>query len=237
MRCLLRLIACLIALMGPATAHPAAAATLQKPEMAPFRPLSVSTLHRKSFQSPAFPAHAPVLVFTPLDLLSNDPLRSACMRELGDRVRNGHRLDKSVLKYLREMAAVSRRLRRRDMVWYYEEAWEFSAVRIYGALPPRKQDLLGTFYQPDNPAVPAGFRPAASQCPLRRIVKLNDHPHGFTTLSWEMLECGHELMAPVGYSVPATKRRCIYCAYEALSKKKKPASSVAAIAKSKAVGA
>ena len=224
MRCLVsfnvrssvRLIVCLAVLSAAAAAH----------SHPPLNNLSAN------------PRSARILFSTPFDFQTNDPQRKVCVLPPADVPRaSGHRLDKRVLKYLREMVAVSRRLRRRDMAWYYEEAWEFAAVKIYGALPPRKQDLLGTFYQPSNPAVPESFRPPASQCPMRRIVKLNDHPHGFTTLQWEMLECRHELSRYPGYNNPVKSRRCIYCAYEALSKKKKPAASVSAIAKAKAVGA
>lgn len=178
----------------------------------------------------SIPRTARISVSSPLDLQKKAPQRKVCVCALdGDVSRaSGHALDKRVLKYLREMIRVSRNLRRRDMAWYYEEAWEFSARKIYGALPPRKEDLLGTFYRPANPAVPDSFRPRASQRPMRRIVKLNEHPHGCTTMKWEMLECGHELMCTPGYSVPAKKRRCIYCAFAVAQKRaaKKPPASV-----------
>jgi hypothetical protein len=150
----------------------------------------------------------------------------------------GRRRDDSILKYLRKMIRFCRDSQRRDMVWYYQEAWEFASSKIYGPLPPRKQDLLGTFYQPDNPSVPEGFRPTLRQQPLRKIVKINEHPHGFTTALWEMLECGHELARYPGYCNPVKSRRCIYCAFVAAEKRvaKKLPSSVA-IAKVKAVGA
>jgi hypothetical protein len=154
----------------------------------------------------------------------------------------GHRLDQSILKHLRTMVRYSRDSRRRDMVWYYQEAWEFASSRIYGALPPRKQDLIGTLYKPDNPSLPAGFRPTLRQQPLRKIVKINEHPHGFTTGLWEMLECGHELSRYPGYCNPVKSRRCIYCAFVESEKAvaKKPSASAPCngpIAKVKAVGA
>jgi hypothetical protein len=156
-----------------------------------------------------------------------------------DRTRiRGKRLDQSILAYLRRMITYSRNHRRRDMVWYYQEAWEFASTQIYGALPPRKQDLAGTFYKPDNPSIPDAFRPPDRDRPLRKIVKNNEHPHGYTTLKWEFLECGHELMAPVGFSNPVKRRRCIYCAFVAAENraaKKRPAS--VPIAKAKAVSA
>jgi hypothetical protein len=161
-----------------------------------------------------------------------------------DRTRiRGNRLDRSILAHLRRMITYSRNHRRRDMVWYYQEAWEFASTQIYGALPPRKQDLAGTFYKPSNPPVPDAFRPPERDRPLRKIVKVNEHAHGFTTVKWEALECGHELLAPVGFSNPVKRRRCIYCAFVATQKsvahersaKKRPAS--VPIAKAKAVSA
>jgi hypothetical protein len=154
----------------------------------------------------------------------------------------GRKLDDSILIYLRKMISFSRRHRRRDMVWYYTEAWEFASTKIYGALPPRKQDLVGTFYQPANPSVPETFRPPRKEQPLRKIVKINEHPHGLTTAQWEMLECGHELSRYPGYCNPVKSRRCIFCAFVEAQKlsagKKRPASAPAVpIAKAKAVGA
>lgn len=214
-----RFILCMAVLTGLATAHPNSLNNL------PVNPETARILFTN----------------TPNDLQKNDPQRKVCVfAPDGDVPRriSGHRLDKRVLKYLREMIAVSRHLRRRDMAWYYTEAWEFASIKIYGTLPPRKQDLAGTFYQPQNPELPAEFRPPTKHWPLRKIVKINDHPHGYTTLKWEMLECGHELMCAPGYNVPAKKRRCIYCAFAAAEKavaKKRPAA--VPMVKSKAVGA
>lgn len=153
---------------------------------------------------------------------------------------HGHRRDKSILKYLRTMISFSRSHHRGEMVWYYEQAWEFASSKIYGALPPRKEDLAGTFYKPDNPLLPGSFRPPKNKQPLRTIVKNNDHPHGYTTIKWEFLECGHELMAYPGYSNPAKQRRCIYCAFvqaQAKALNKKPAVSVDIEPRKKAVSA
>jgi hypothetical protein len=75
--------------------------------------------------------------------------------------------------------------------------------------------------------------------PLRAIVQVNPRPHGYETVLWESLSCGHELLAPPGYGNPTKSRRCIYCAFVASQPAaKKPAASVGvSTAKSKAVGA
>jgi hypothetical protein len=146
---------------------------------------------------------------------------------------------KHVLSYLRQMERVSKQFKRRDMVWYYQEAWEFVARRIYGALPPRADLSHGLAFDPDQPPLPlptSGPRPELKQQPLRKIVKLVTRPYRTWELTYEQLECGHELLASAGYSVPAKRRRCPDCAREAMAKKKKPASADA-VAKSKAVGA
>jgi hypothetical protein len=171
------------------------------------------------------------------------------MLDAEDRKRiRGKHLDESILRHLRKMIVYSRHHRRRDMVWYYQEAWEFASGKIYGALPPRKQDFAGTFYKPSTPHIPESFRPPDRERPLRKIVKVDDRPYGFTTAKWEFLECGHERMAPVGFSNPVKRRRCIYCAFVSAQKsaaqksiaaacnaKKRPAS--VPIAKAKAVSA
>jgi hypothetical protein len=148
---------------------------------------------------------------------------------------------KHVLSYLRQMERISKQFKRRDMVWYYQEAWEFVALRIYGTLPPRADLSHGLAFNPDQPPLPlppAGPRPELKRQPLRKIMKLVTRPYRTWELTYEQLECGHELLAPVGYSVPATSRRCLDCARAAMAKKKKPTSTCAdAIAKAKAVGA
>jgi hypothetical protein len=231
-----RSILCLMALSGVASAG----STVPLENSYP----TTERLHLNSPLKSASPGCAHILsINTPLS--QKDPQRKIFMFDPDE----GYRPDcrrcgpKHVLSYLRQMERVSKKFKRRDMVWYYQEAWEFVSRRIYGALPPRKQDMLGTFYQPANPAVPENFRPPVKQQPLRRIVQLNDHPHGLNTLKWEMLECGHELMCAPGYSVPAKSRRCLYCAFAAAEKtaaKKRPASAPSndvPIAKAKAVGA
>lgn len=142
---------------------------------------------------------------------------------------------RSVLAYLRDMIGYCKDQRRQDLEWYYEEAVDFLSARIFGKLPPRKQDLLGTIYKPDNPSIPEGFRPTTKQCPLRKIVKINDHPHGLTTSQWEMLECGHELSRYPGYNNPVIRRRCIYCAAQKAFARKRPTS--VSITEAKAVSA
>lgn len=144
-----------------------------------------------------------------------------------------------VLAYLRDMVQYCRDQRRQDLQWYYEEAVTFLSSRIFGALPPQQKIVAPGygFHQPPNPQLPPGFRPAKLTMPLRAIVQVNLRPHGYQTVLWESLSCGHELLAPPGYSNPNKRRRCIYCAFVALqSVPKKPASSVP-IAKAKAVGA
>jgi hypothetical protein len=219
MRCLLRSVACLMVLAGPPAPH------------------SLQTFNN----SPAFPVTARILLrASTFDLQKNDPQRKVCVRPPDDVPRlSGRQLDDHILKYLRKMIGICRRKNRRDMVWYYQEAWELASDRIYGTLPPR-ENLSGAIgYQPENLPLPiaAGPAPEMRSRPLRKIVKLVIRPYRTWTLTYEQLECGHELLKPDGYSVPATRRRCAACAREALSKKKKPAATVAAIARSKAVGA
>jgi hypothetical protein len=133
--------------------------------------------------------------------------------------------------------------RRLDLQWEYEDAIDLLSSLVFGKLPPRKTITAPGygFHQPDNPQLPPGFRPAKLQMPLRTIVQVNPRPHGYESVSWEMLECGHELLAPPGYGNPTKRRRCIYCAFvqhaaEADSTKK-PSSSVAIAPRKKAVGA
>jgi hypothetical protein len=145
----------------------------------------------------------------------------------------------SVLAYLERMVAYCQKKRRDDMRWYYEDALDFLSTRIYGDLPPRKKIVAPGygFHQPANPQLPPGFRPAKLQQPLRAIVQVNPRPHGYETVLWESLSCGHEIMAPPGYGNPTKRRRCIYCAFLALQSVPKKPSARAPIAKVKAVGA
>jgi hypothetical protein len=146
-----------------------------------------------------------------------------------------------VLAYLRDMAQYCRDKRRQDLEWYYEQAIAFLSSRIFGELPPQKKIVAPryAFHQPPNPGLPPGFRPAKLKMPLRAIVQVNPRPHGYETVLWESLSCGHELLAPPGYGNPTKSRRCIYCAFVASQPAaKKPAASVGvSTAKSKAVGA
>jgi len=146
-----------------------------------------------------------------------------------------------VLEYLEKAAEYCQQQRRQDLQWEYEEAAALVSGRMFGQLPPRKKIVAPdySFHQPPNPQLPRGFRPAKLQQPLRAIVAVNPRPHGHETVLWEMLDCKHELMAPPGYSNPAKRRRCIYCAFvqsQSTAGIKKPSASVA-IAKKKAVGA
>ena len=147
-----------------------------------------------------------------------------------------------VLAYLRDMAGYCKEARRQDLQWEYEDAADFVSALIFGKLPPRKQlSAPGYgFHQPDNPKLPTGFRPGKLQMPLRKIVQVNPRPHGWATVSWESLECGHELLAPPGYGNPTKRRRCIYCAFVRLATTavtKKPAASVAIAPRKKGASA
>jgi hypothetical protein len=146
---------------------------------------------------------------------------------------------RNVLAYLRDMVEYCKEKRRQDLQWEYEEAVELLSSLTFGELPPRKPVQLPgyEFHQPANPQIPSGFRPGKLEMPLRRIVQSNPRPHGWSTVTWETLECGHELLAPPGHNNPVKRRRCIYCAFAAVQAvAKKPSSSVA-IARKKAVGA
>jgi hypothetical protein len=146
----------------------------------------------------------------------------------------GQKLDKAVLKYLREMIGVCRRFNRRELVWEYQHAWEFAATIIYGPLPPRPDYSTG--HHPSTVATqfPSGFtRP--EKMPLRKIVKRFTRPYRSWEIRYETLECAHILMAPAGYSVSVKSRRCPHCAIAAALAKKKPSS--AAAPRSKAVSA
>jgi hypothetical protein len=149
--------------------------------------------------------------------------------DLADQQRaRGHRRDKNALKYLREMISICRRHHRRDLMWQYESAWEFASTIVYGPLPPREQDLSGCSFQPYNPPMPApapGPRPAIKEQPLRTIVSRFTRPYRTWMLEYETLECGHTLLAPVGYSIPAKRRRCAECARLAKAQTKKPTAS------------
>jgi len=156
--------------------------------------------------------------------------------------RNEHQLDKSVLKYLRDMITYCRRRNDRETRWYYEQAWEFAAAMVYGPLPARPQfNIKGLNLPADSPEqvatpwLPGSIRMARREMPLRTIVKRFTRNYNNFDYQYETLECYHILLAPVGYSVPAKSRRCPHCAVAAMVAKKKPARADAA--KAKAVGA
>ena len=153
----------------------------------------------------------------------------------------GHKLDKAVLKYLREMIRICRYQNRRWLRMEYERAWEFAAITIYGPLPQPEDSSTGQ--HPDSVAsqLPAGSSTTIRNTtwPLRKIVKRFRRPYQTWQIDYETLECLHILRAPTGYSVPARSRRCPHCAAEkvqASAQKKRPARA-AEVAKAKAVGA
>ena len=180
--------------------------------------------------------------FNPTSILTTgtplDPLRSTCMEMASDvaQVRRSQRsLDDSVLKYLTKMVGICRRLRHREMRWYYEEAWEVAATKIYGPLPPRPEyNLAGLEISPSSgqhpqdviTRFPEGWTTRPRTMPLRKIVKRFTRPWKNDVHTYETLECAHVLMAPAGYSVPVKSRRCPHCAIATMLAKKKPASVI-----------
>lgn len=140
-----------------------------------------------------------ILLYTPLDSQSNDPLRSKCMQDTSSDVR-------SVLAYLREMVLYSREANRRDLVHEYEEAIEIVASRMFGKLPPMKEY---NFYclAPDPHRVVAEVSRQVKKV-LRHVTRKNqDDDYVFI---FEELECGH--LWPTTQGVPLGQRRqCNEC--------------------------
>jgi hypothetical protein len=156
-----------------------------------------------------------------------------------DRIR-GHRKDKSVLKYLREMVRLCRYHNRRWLRMDYERAWEFASQVIYGQLPPLEDYSTGQQPQTVRTKFPAGAARPPEPWPLKKVVKRFTLPWNGQDFSYETLECCHVIAGPVGWYAPVKRRRCIHCALAAAAqpKKKSAASaSAVAIAKSNAVGA
>jgi hypothetical protein len=148
----------------------------------------------------------------------------------------GHQKDQRILKHLRRMSAYCRKRHHREMQWYYDAAWEFAAETIYGKLPP----VQGHGQHPATVRTqfPEGASRPAEPWPLKTIVKRFTVPWNNAAYTYETLECYHILPAPVGWTAPVKRRRCIHCALAAAQPKKKSvASASVAIAKSKAVSA
>ena len=149
-----------------------------------------------------------------------------------------HRLDQSILKYLRRMIAYSRDCHHREMRWYYSSGWEFAAQIIYGKLPPLQGLSEGAHPLTVRTQFPAGATRPPEPWPLKKIVKRFSVPWNGQDFTYETLECYHVIAGPVGWYAPVQRRRCIHCALAAQPKKKSVASASAApIAKDKAVSA
>jgi hypothetical protein len=142
---------------------------------------------------------------------------------------------KRVLAYFRDMMDFCQQFHRQDLVDEYSDAWEFAASKIFGPLPPRKT-TQGFYVQEPKPTTPPGWKVELYSRPYRRIAARFSRIFKGREIRYERLECGHEVMAPVGYSIPAKRRRCRACGREVLEAKKQPA-SVAAAPRKKAVGA
>ena len=150
----------------------------------------------------------------------------------------GRRLDQSILKYLRRMIVYCRICRHREMSWYYDAGWEFAAGIIYGQLPPLRGHSTGQHPATVRTQFPEGAARPPEPWPLKKVVKRFTLPWNNNDYTYETLECYHIISGPVGWSAPVKRRRCIHCALTAAQpKKKSAASAVAAIEKSKAVGA
>jgi hypothetical protein len=191
------------------------------------------------------------LLNTPLDPL----LRSTSMQDSPSDVR-------SVLAYLRDMVARCREANRRDLMWDYDAAVDLVADRIYGKLPPRVEknysfsravktrDITAPFSKSGNahniawslapvleaPPV-ANVTWTKSNTTRRKIVGRYWKPARHEPMPMEVLECGHEQMGPIGYSILHKYRHCHECKKQKAmaTAKKKPASIK--IASSKAVSA
>lgn len=156
---------------------------------------------------------------------------------------------RSVLAYLRDMVQRCREANRRDLMWDYEDAVNLVADRIYGKLPPRVEKHFPT--RPIQPHVissaqdpraiansnawslapiletnpPAKVSWQKSKTTLRKITGRYWKPGRSGPIPYEVLECGHERMGPIGYSILHTSRYCMQCKKQnAAVAKKKPAS-------------
>lgn len=156
---------------------------------------------------------------------------------------------RSVLAYLREMVDRCHEANRRDLVFQYQEAVDLVATRIYGKLPPRVERHIPT--RPIQPHVISSAQdPRAianstawalapvlqtqpklevswqkSKTTLRKITGRYWKPGHSGPIPYEVLECGHERMGPIGYSILHTSRYCMQCKKQnAAVAKKKPAS-------------
>lgn len=201
---------------------------------------SFNTGHQ--FPSSTFAARTSELLCTPLDISSNDPLRSKCMHDPSEDSKpiRGHRLsDQSVLQYLRRMIRYSREHHHREMQWYYSAGRDFAAEIVFGKLPPLQENSAGQHPSTVRTQFPAGAARPPEPWPLKTIVKSFTIPWNGHDFTYETLECAHILSAPVGWHAPVKRRRCIHCALAAAQPKKKSVASVSAapIAKSKVVGA
>lgn len=167
---------------------------------------------------------------------------------------------RGVLAYLREMVDRCREANRRDLVFQYQDAVELVANRVYGKLPPYVEKNFSS--QPIQPhAITTAQSLSAiansqawasapllqtqptvevswtkSKTTLRKITGRYWKPGRHGPIPYEVLECGHEQMGPIGYSILHKSRRCYQCRkLMAASAKKKPAS--VKVAQSKAVSA
>lgn len=182
----------------------------------------------------------PTLINTPLDPL----LRSTSMQDTPSDVR-------SVLAYLRDMVTRCREANRSDLMSDYDAAVDLVADRIYGKLPPRVEknysfsrsiqtrDVTGPFNKSgtahniawslapvlDAPPV-ANVIWTKSNTTRRKIVGRYWKPARHQPMPMEVLECGHEQMGPIGYSILHKYRHCYKCKKQKAmaTAKKKPAS-------------
>jgi len=147
----------------------------------------------------------------------------------------------SVLSYLERMVTYCRMVHRGDLERDYRDAWETAARQLLGPLPNRPP--APAVYTPaemaPKPPTPKWRTEILAQ-PVRRIVarfsQQEKDGHGYTTLDYERLECGHIIAAGFNYSEsgqPAKRRRCAQCAKEAAAKKQPQP----AVKKTKAVSA
>lgn len=222
----MRFIARLIIVVSLAAAyHPLAAVPIRESHLL-FNPLSITTACSNS-----------VVAVTPLDSLRSHFI----MQETSD--------IKSVLAYLRGMVERCREANRRDLVAEYEEAVHLVADRMYGKLPPRtEKNYLAIPIQPhvittalsksamahsqlwaDAPVL--DHKPVTevtwtkSKTTLRKITRRYWKPGPSGPIPYEVLACGHEQTAPVGYSILHKSRYCSQCKKQnAAVAKKKPAS-------------
>ncbi|HEY2361238.1 MAG TPA: hypothetical protein VGK36_08990 [Candidatus Angelobacter sp.] len=155
----------------------------------------------------------------------------------------------SVLAYLRGMVQYCSEANRRDLVFEYQEAADLVSSRIYGKLPPRTERYIST--GPIQPHViesaqspsaianshawalapilettpPAAVSWQKSKTTLRKITGRYWKPGRSGPVPFEVLECGHEQLGPIGYSILHKSRHCTQCKkLNAAVAKKKPAS-------------